>query len=132
VPVEDCTPPTTLEGFNESEESKIAGAGSGDCSNSQTAGFGSLSGTATNLEGEITYTAAVPPEPELIVIVPLPFVGDAEIEYVALKPALALAPFELLMSSLPVNLPVGLMPSAVNSPEKTFTPNATGLLAYPP
>jgi len=62
VPVEEF-PPTTLTGFNESEESEIAARGFGDCSNSQIAGFGSLSGTATNLEGEITYTAAVLPSP---------------------------------------------------------------------
>ena len=80
VPVDVCTPPTTLEGFSVSEERTIAGAGTGDCSKSQIAGLGSFSGTATNLVGEIMYTAAVPPVPELIVIVPLPFVGEEVIE----------------------------------------------------
>jgi hypothetical protein len=76
----DEFPPVTLVGFKESEEREIAGRGSGDCSKSQMAGFGSFSGTATNFDGEIVYITAVPPAPELIVIVPLPFVGEDEIE----------------------------------------------------
>jgi len=50
VPVEEF-PPVILVGFSESDERDIVG-GSGDCSKSQIAGFGSFSGTATNFEGE--------------------------------------------------------------------------------
>jgi hypothetical protein len=35
------------------------------------------------------------------------------------------------MSSVPVILPVGVAPSAENSPEKAATPNATGFVAKP-
>jgi hypothetical protein len=51
VPVEEF-PPVTLVGFNESEEREMA-AGTEDSSKSKTAGFRSLSETATNFEGEI-------------------------------------------------------------------------------
>jgi hypothetical protein len=50
VPVEEF-PPVTLVGFSESEEREMA-AGTEDSSKSKTAGFGSLSETATNFEGE--------------------------------------------------------------------------------
>src|SRR3984893_14272136 len=79
VPVQEF-PPATLAGLNESEEREIAGRGAGECSKSQIAGFGSYSGTGTNFGREAMYIPAVPPAPELIVIVPLPFVGEEEIE----------------------------------------------------
>ena len=41
----------------------------------------------------------------------------------AWKDVPGLAPLEAPISSVPVKLPVGVPPSAVNSPEKTFTPN---------
>src|SRR5712692_11570777 len=52
VPVEDCAPPITLVGFRVSEEREWVGGGKA-CSNSRTAGFGSL-GTATNFDVEMT------------------------------------------------------------------------------
>jgi len=52
VPVEEF-PPVTLAGFRETEE-RVTGAGAEeDDSKSKTAGLGSFSETATNLEGEI-------------------------------------------------------------------------------
>jgi hypothetical protein len=74
---------------------------------------------------------AVPPVPEVTVMVPLPFVGDEATEYVALNAAPETGPPGAPISSVPVILPVGLAPSAANSPEKTTTPNPTGLVAYP-
>lgn len=58
VPVDDCAPPTTVAGLRVSEESVAVGGGGGvtppeDCSKIQIEGFGSCSGTATNLEAEI-------------------------------------------------------------------------------
>src|SRR5215469_12242722 len=53
VPVEICTPPTTLVGFSVKVDSVGAAAIGEGCSKTQTAGFGSLSGTTTNLDGEI-------------------------------------------------------------------------------
>jgi len=53
VPVEDCTPPITLVGFRVIEERESVGRSEG-CSKIRTAGFGSLNGTATNFEGEMT------------------------------------------------------------------------------
>jgi polyisoprenoid-binding protein YceI len=50
------------------------------CSKIHTAGFGSLIGTITNFDGEITYAMAVPPDPEVMVTVPLPFVGEEDME----------------------------------------------------
>lgn len=50
VPVEEF-PPVTLVGFSETEE-READAGVEDSSKSKTSGLGSLSETATNLEGE--------------------------------------------------------------------------------
>jgi len=87
VPVEDCEPPTTVVGFNVSEERETVGGvvEVGDCSKSQTEGFGSLVGSTTNFEGEMTYARALPPDPEEIVTVPLPLVGEEDIEYVALN-----------------------------------------------
>ena len=72
---------------------------------------------------------ALPPVPELTVMVPLPFVGDGVTEYVALNAWPETGPVGASMSSVPVILPVGVAPSAENSPEKTVTPNAAGLVA---
>jgi hypothetical protein len=74
---------------------------------------------------------ALPPVPEETVMVPRPFVGDEETEYVALKATPGLGPLGAPMSSVPVICPVGLAPSAENSPEKTTTPKSTGLVANP-
>jgi hypothetical protein len=52
VPVEEF-PPVTLVGFSESKERERDG-GAEDSSKSKTAGFGSLSDTATNFDGEMT------------------------------------------------------------------------------
>ena len=65
---------------------------------------------------------ALPPVPDVTVMVPRPLVGDEETEYVAVKAAPGLGPLGVPMSSVPVILPVGLAPSAANSPEKTTTP----------
>lgn len=67
--------------------------------------------------------------PEVTVMVPLPFVGDEPTEYVALNAAPETGPLDAPMSSEPVMLPLGLAPSAVNSPEKTVTPKPVGLVA---
>jgi hypothetical protein len=74
---------------------------------------------------------ALPPVPEVTVMVPLPFVGDDEREYVALNATPEFGPLGAPMSSVPVRLPVGVAPSAANSPEKTITPNAAGLVVKP-
>ena len=74
---------------------------------------------------------ALPPVPEVTVMVPLPFVGDGETEYVALKATPGFGPLGAPMSSIPVILPVGVVPSTENSPEKTTTPKSTGLVAKP-
>src|SRR5258708_6050900 len=74
---------------------------------------------------------ALPPVPEVTVMVPRPLVGDGDIEYVALNAAPGIGPLDAPMSSVPVRLPVGVAPSAANSPEKTVTPNAAGLVATP-
>jgi len=62
-------------------------------------------------------------------MVPLPFVGDGVTEYVALKAWPEAGPVDAPMSSVPVILPVGVAPSAENSPEKTVTANDAGLVA---
>jgi len=72
---------------------------------------------------------AVPPVPEVTVMVPLPFVGDEPTEYVALNAAPDTGPLGAPMSSVPVILPVVVAPSAENSPEKTTTPKSAGLVA---
>jgi hypothetical protein len=64
-------------------------------------------------------------------MVPLPFVGDKDMEYVALNATPGTGPLEAPISSVPVILPVGLAPSAVNSPERTATPNSTGSVVKP-
>ena len=74
---------------------------------------------------------ALPPVPEVTAIVPRPLVGDGLTEYVALKAAPETGPLGAPISSAPVVLPVGLAPSAANSPEKTTTLKLTGLVAYP-
>jgi hypothetical protein len=50
---------------------------------------------------------------------------------VALNAASETGPFGEPISSAPVILPVGLAPSAANSPENATTPNAAGLVAKP-
>ena len=52
-------------------------------------------------------------------MVPRPFVGEEATEYAAWNAAPETGPLEAPMSSVPVMLPAGLAPSAVNSPEKT-------------
>src|SRR5437660_6301960 len=79
VPVEDCAPPTTLVGFSVSEEIVVGVEGAEACSNVQTAGFGSLKGMAMNFDGETTYRTALPPVPEVMVMVPRPSIGEEEI-----------------------------------------------------
>jgi hypothetical protein len=74
---------------------------------------------------------ALPPVPAVTVIVPLPFVGDEGTEYVALNVAPEIGPLCAPISSVPVISPVGVAPSAENSPEKTTTSNAAGLLVKP-
>ena len=71
---------------------------------------------------------AFPPVPEVTVMVPLPFVGDGATEYVALNVAPDTGPLAAPMSSVPAIFPVGMTPSAENSPEKTTTPNDPGLV----
>ncbi len=63
--------------------------------------------------------------------VPLPFVGDGDMEYEALTATPELAPLGAPISSVPVMLPVGLAPSAVNSPEKITTPSVAGVVTEP-
>ena len=48
-----CAPPMTLVGFRVTEERERVGRGE-DCSKIRTAGLGSLNGTATNFDGEMT------------------------------------------------------------------------------
>src|SRR3982074_3239789 len=74
---------------------------------------------------------AVPPVPEVTVMIPLPLVGDGVTEYVALNAAPETGPLAAPISSVPVILPVGVAPSAENSPENTTTPNAAGLVEKP-
>lgn len=124
VPVEEF-PPVTLGGFKEIEE-RETDEGAEDSSKCKTAGLGSFSETATNLEGEIIYMTAFPPVPEVTVMVPRPLVGEGEREYVAWKAAPETGPLRAPMSSVPVRLPVGLVPSAANSPEKAVTANVAG------
>jgi len=73
----------------------------------------------------------VPPVPEVTVAVPLPFVGDEDTEYVALRLTPEFVPLGAEISSVPVILPVGLAPSAVNSPTKGAAPNVAGVVAKP-
>ena len=74
---------------------------------------------------------ALPPVPEVTVMAPLPFVGDEATEYVALNVVPETGPLGTPISWAPVILPVGVAPSAENSPEKTVTPNAAGLVVKP-
>jgi hypothetical protein len=74
---------------------------------------------------------AVPPVPEVTVMIPLPLVGDGATEYVAWNAAPETGPLAAPMSSVPLILPVGVAPSAENSPENTPTPNAAGLAVKP-
>src|SRR5882724_4866825 len=74
---------------------------------------------------------ALPPVPELTLMRPLPFAGEEATEYVALNAAPATGPLGAPMSAVPVRLPVGVAPSAANSPEKTVTPKSAGCVAKP-
>lgn len=74
---------------------------------------------------------ALPPVPEVTIMVPRPLVGDGATEYVTLNAASETGPLGAPISSAPAMLPVGLAPSAANSPEKTATLKLTGLVAYP-
>src|SRR6266481_484541 len=74
---------------------------------------------------------ALPPVPEVTVMVPRPLVGDGVTEYVALKAAPETGPLGAPISSVPVILPVGLAPSAANSPEKITAPSVIGLVVEP-
>ncbi len=112
-------------------EGAMGGGVAEDCSKIQTAGFGSFNGTITNFDGEITYAMALPPDPEVIVTAPLPFVGEEDIEYAAWNAAPEIGPLEAPISSTPFMLPVGLAPSALNSPENAVTPNPAGVAANP-
>jgi len=97
----------------------------------RTAGFGSLNETATNFDPETIYRMALLPDGEVTDMVPRPFVGDADKEYVALNATPEFGPLRLLISSVPVILPVGLAPSAVNSPENVPAPNVAILVVKP-
>ena len=71
-----------------------------------------------NLEGEMTKMLPLRLLPEMV---PLPFVtgGSEDMEeYVAVAATPKRAPLGAPMSSVPVRVPVGLAPSAVNTPEK--------------
>ena len=70
-----------------------------------------------------------PPMPPLTV--PLPFVGDGDTEYVALTATPKFGPLGAPISSVPLMLPVGLSPFAVNSPERIVTPSVAGTVASP-
>ncbi len=74
---------------------------------------------------------ADPPDPEVTVAVPLPFVGDEDTEYVAFRATPEFVPLGAEISSLPVILPVGVALSAVNSPAKGATPKVAGVIAKP-
>jgi len=102
VPVEFCVPPVTLVGFRLSDERVAVEVAAGPCSKTHTVGFGSLIGTTTNFCGDTTYAMPFPPDGDVKLNVPLPFVGEDEIEYVAATEAPETVPFELLMSSAPV------------------------------
>jgi len=54
---------------------------------------------------------------------PLPFVGTDDTEYGALTGTPKLGPLDAPISLVPVMVPVGLTPSAVNSPEKMTVPS---------
>jgi len=100
------------------------------CSKIKIAGFGSLNETTTNFDVEIPYMIPFPPM--LPAMVPFPFVGDEKIEYVALTVAPKVGPLAAPISSVPIILPVGMAPSAVNSPEKIATPRVAGVVVDPP
>ena len=74
---------------------------------------------------------AFPPEPDETVRVPLPLADDEPREYVDLNATPDLEPSGATVSSIPVMLPVGLEPSAENSPENAVTPKVAGLAANP-
>src|SRR5260370_42552488 len=67
----------------------------------------------------------------LPVPVPRAFVGDEDMEYVALAAVPRLAPLGAPISSEPDILPVWLAPSAVNSPEKMTTLTVAAVVANP-
>jgi hypothetical protein len=130
VPVELCVPPTTLVGFSVKEERETAWVVAANCSKIHTEGFGSFIGTITNFDGEITYAIPVP-DTEVKVTVPLPFAGEEDMEYVALNAWPEIGPLASPISAVPVRLPVGLAPFAVNSPENTVAAKSVGLLVIP-
>jgi hypothetical protein len=66
-----------------------------------------------------------------MVAVPLPFVVEEDMEYVALNAWPEIAPLASPISTVPARLPVGLAPFAVNSPVKTVTAKSAGVLAMP-
>src|SRR5215472_2339840 len=74
----------------------------------------------------MTPLPPMPPETD-----PLPFAGAEDIEYVALAGTAKLGPLGAPISSVPVMLPVGMAPSAVNSPEKIVTPSAAAAVVDP-
>lgn len=69
------------------------------CLKIKTAGFGSLNETTTNSDAETTYTMALPPR--LPLKVPLPFVGDEDMEYAALAAMPKVGPLAAPISSVP-------------------------------
>src|SRR5882762_612715 len=69
--------------------------------------------------------------PIVPVKVPRPLVGVEDIEYAALTLLPKVAPLGAPMSSVPVIVPEGLVPFAVNTPEKIDTPTVAGIVADP-
>src|SRR5262245_27253585 len=68
---------------------------------------------------------------KLPLMVPLPFVGEEETEYVALVAAPNVGPLGAPISSVPERLPIGLAPSAMNSPEKITARRDVGVVVEP-
>jgi hypothetical protein len=58
-------------------------------------------------------------------------VGEEDKEYVAVNGTIEIGAIASPISSVPVSLPVGLAPSAVNSPEKMVAADVAGLVAKP-
>jgi len=120
------SPPHAQKGL--SEERGLEEGGD-YCSNIKTAGFVSLNEITTNFDEETPYMIPFPPM--FPAMVPLPFVGDEDMEYVALTVVPRLAPLGAPTSSIPEILPVGLAPSAVNSPERIATLTVAGVVVEP-
>ena len=130
VPVEDV-PPVTLVGFSVSDDGVVVVEGAEACSKVQTAGVVPLNGIAMNFDGETTYMTALPADGEVMVMGPRPSTGVEAMEYVALKVAADTGPVAAPVSSVPVMVPVGLAPSAVNSPEKVGVAKGAGKVVTP-